>query len=167
MYEEKDPLFFIREAILYKWQRIWIIWENWCWKSTLLKTIVWKIDVLDWMLAKWKSVEITYYSQMHEELLKEKTVRENFIHFWLDFTKEQLIWILSNYIFDKEDLDKKVNNLSGWQTSKLLFAILWQKESNLLILDEPTNHLDYDTRESLELSLKRIWMKVILIYKPW
>jgi ATPase subunit of ABC transporter with duplicated ATPase domains len=45
--------------------------------------------------------------------------------------------------------------LSGGQTSKVLFAILGQKESNVLILDEPTNHLDYDTREELEKSLKK------------
>jgi ATPase subunit of ABC transporter with duplicated ATPase domains len=38
--------------------------------------------------------------------------------------------------------------------SKLLFAILGQKETNLLVLDEPTNHLDYDSREALEKALQ-------------
>ncbi len=158
-----EPLFYIREAILYKWQRVWIVWENGVWKSTLLKTIIWKVNVLDGLLAKWKSVEITYYSQMHEELLRNKTVRENFVHFGFDFTKEQLIWILSNYLFDKEYIDKKVKDLSWGQTSKLLFAILGQKESNLLILDEPTNHLDYDTREALESELKKYEWAILFI----
>jgi ABC-type multidrug transport system ATPase subunit len=35
-----------------------------------------------------------------------------------------------------------------------LFALLSQRESNLLILDEPTNHLDSETRESLELAIR-------------
>jgi len=37
----KEPLFFISEQHLYKKQRIWIVWENWVWKSTFLKTIMW------------------------------------------------------------------------------------------------------------------------------
>lgn len=159
----KDPLFYINEAILYKWQRIWIVWDNWVWKSTFLKTIIWQLDVLDWYYQKWKTVKISYYSQLHEELDKNKTVRENFIKHWINYSDEQFIWLLKNYLFEKTDLDKKVSDLSGWQTSKLLFAIIWQKESNLLILDEPTNHLDYDTRESLELSLKQFKWSLLFI----
>lgn len=159
----KDPLFFIREAILYKNMRIWIVWWNWAWKSTLLKTIVWKIDPLDWLLVKWKSVKITYYSQMHEELDKSKNIRDNFQKFWLEFDEQHLISILKYYLFEREDIEKKVWDLSWGQTSKLLFAILWQKESNLLILDEPTNHLDYDTRESLELSLEKYEWSILFI----
>jgi hypothetical protein len=47
---------------------------------------------------------------MHEELLKEKTIIENFEYFWFNFTTEQLIWLLSNYLFEKEDLEKKVKD---------------------------------------------------------
>lgn len=91
---------------------------------------------------------------MHEELHRDKTVRDNFKAHGINYPDEHLIAIIKHYLFEKDDLDKKVSSLSGGQTSKLLFAILGQKESNLLILDEPTNHLDYDTRESLEQSLK-------------
>lgn len=159
----KEPLFFISEQHLYKKQRIWIVWENWVWKSTFLKTILNQIDVLDWLYTKWKAVKIWYYSQMHEELDKEKTVRDNFIKQWFNFPDQQLISILSRYLFDKTVLDKKVSELSWWQTSKLLFAILWQKECNLLILDEPTNHLDYDTREALEEELKAFKWSILFI----
>lgn len=149
-----EPLFFISELYLYKKQRIWIVWENWAWKSTFLKTIMKELEILDWFYSRWKAVKIWYYSQMHEELDKNKTIRDNFEKHWFNYPDQHLIWLLSHYLFEKADLDKKVSDLSWWQTSKLLFAILWQKECNLLILDEPTNHLDYDTRESLEESLK-------------
>lgn len=150
----KEPLFYIAEAILYKKQRIWIVWENGAWKSTLLKTIMGQLDVLDWLMSKGKWVKIAYYSQLHEELDKTITVRQNFEKAWFLYPDQHLIGLLSHYLFDKTVLDKKVSELSGGQTSKLLFALLWQKECGLLILDEPTNHLDYDTRESLEKSLK-------------
>ncbi len=158
-----EPLFFIQEAILYAGQRIWIVWENGAWKSTLLKSIIWELEMLDGFYSKGKWVQISYYSQMHEELDREKTVRENFEKHWLHYPDQHLIAILSHYLFNAPDIDKKVKDLSWGQTSKLLFAILWQKECSLLILDEPTNHLDYDTRESLEDSLTKFKWSLLFI----
>lgn len=158
-----EPLFFINEISLNKKQRIWIIWENWVWKSTLLKTIMWYIKPLDWIFTKWKWLKIAYYSQLHEELDKEKTIRENFLKNNIFLTDEQLIGYLKHYLIEKEMIDKPVKLLSWWERSKLLFAILWQKESNLLILDEPTNHLDYDSKESLEKSLKEYPWSILFI----
>ncbi len=158
-----EPLFYINEVNLYKKQRIWIVWENWVWKSTFLKTIMRELDVLEWIYNRWKWIKIWYYSQLHEELRKDKTVRENFELAGINYPEQNLIWLIKHYLFEREDLDKKVSDLSGWQTSKLLFAILGQKEYNLLILDEPTNHLDYDTRESLEQSLKEFEWSILFI----
>lgn len=110
-----------------------------------------------------KSSEIIYYSQMHEELVRDKTMRENFKLHGINYPDEHLIGLIKHYLFEKEDLDKKVSQFSGGQTSKLLFAILGQKASNLLILDEPTNHLDYDTRESLEECLKNYEGTILFI----
>ena len=158
-----EPLFFIWDVVLYAWQRIWLIWENGVWKSTLLKTIIWQIEPLDWYFQKWKAIKIAYYSQMHEELDKTKTIRENFEKNWFNYPDEHLIWLLKHYLFERTDLDKKASDLSWWQTSKLLFALLSQKECNLLILDEPTNHLDYDTRESLEKELLNFKWSILFI----
>jgi len=100
---------------------------------------------------------------MHEELYKDLTMRENFQKHGINYPDEHLIGLIKHYLFEKEDLDKQVSQLSGGQTSKLLFCILGQKSSNLLILDEPTNHLDYDTRESLEFSLKKYEGTILFI----
>ena len=159
----ESPLFFISELYLYRNQRIWIVWENWVWKSTFIKTILGQIKMLDWFFWKWKWLKIGYYSQMHEELDTTKTVRENFLKQKIEYPDQQLISLLNHYLFDMKFLDKKVSELSGWERSKLLFAILWQKEFNLLILDEPTNHLDYDTRESLEEALSKFSWSILFI----
>lgn len=159
----QQPLFFINEIILYKWQRVWIVWENGCWKSTLLKTIMWELNILDWYFGKWKATSIIYYSQLHEELDKSLTIKQNFEKHWLHYPEQHIISILRHYLFDREDIDKRVSSLSWWQISKLLFAILGQKECNLLILDEPTNHLDYDTRESLEFALNKFEWTILFI----
>lgn len=159
----EEPLFFINEISMVLWQKVWIIWENWAWKSTLLKTILWKLDLLDWKYERWKWLKIAYYSQMHEELFEDLTIRENFEKHWLSYPEQQLVWLLKQYLFEREDIEKTVKSLSWWQRSKLLFAILWQKESNILIMDEPTNHLDYDSREELEKSIRSYKWSVIFI----
>jgi len=159
----EDPLFYINEISLHKWQRVWIIWENWVWKSTFLKTIMWQIETLDGQFIRWKWLKIWYYSQLHEELDKQKTVKENFEKQWFLFTEQEMIAILSHYLFEREDIDKKVDHLSGGQRSKLLFAILGQKDTNVLILDEPTNHLDYDTREALEACIQKYPWTILFI----
>jgi len=100
---------------------------------------------------------------MHEELDRDKTVRDNFKKHGINYPDEHLIWLIKHYLFEKDDLDKKVSSLSWGQTSKLLFAILGQRQSNLLILDEPTNHLDYDTRESLEFALNKYEGTILFI----
>ncbi len=158
-----DALFYIRELSLSKGQRIGIVWENGVGKSTFIKTILWQIPMLDGYFKKWKWIKAWYYSQMHEELFENETVRDNFHKHHLLLADQQIISLLTNYLFDYTILDRKVSELSGGQRAKLLFAILWQKEYNLLILDEPTNHLDYDTREALELALKNFEGAILFI----
>lgn len=159
----QDPLFYINDVSFYKWQKIWLVWANWCWKSTFLKTILGQIELLDWMIQKWKWVKYVYYSQMHEELDLSKDIIDNFAKFWLGMSKEALAWYLWKYLFKYEDLEKKVWNLSWWERTKLLFAIIWAEPSNLLILDEPTNHLDYDAKEALEESLRNYKNSILFI----
>ncbi|RKW22632.1 ABC transporter ATP-binding protein [Candidatus Gracilibacteria bacterium] len=159
----KEPLFFISELYLYRKQRIGIVGENGVGKSTFIKTILGQINLLDGFFGKGKGLKIGYYSQMHEELDENKTVRENFLKHKIEYPDQQLIGLLSHYLFDVKILGKKVSELSGGERSKILFAILGQKEFNLLILDEPTNHLDYDTRESLEHALNNFAGSILFI----
>ncbi|MDD5770313.1 MAG: ABC-F family ATP-binding cassette domain-containing protein [Candidatus Gracilibacteria bacterium] len=159
----KEPLFFINELYLNRKARVGIIGENGVGKSTLLKTIMGQLEVLDGIWTRGKGLKIIYYSQLHEELDKNKTIRENFLLHGLHFEDQQLIGYLKYYLLEKETIDKPVKYLSGGQISKVLFAILGQKESNFLIFDEPTNHLDYDSRESLEKAISNYKGTVLFI----
>jgi ATPase subunit of ABC transporter with duplicated ATPase domains len=49
---------------------------------------------------------------MHEELDKNKTVKENFEKHGLQFDETSLIGLLSHYLFEREDIDKRVSELS-------------------------------------------------------
>ena len=67
--------------------------------------------------------------------------------------EENLRSALYKYLFVKENIYKKIKNLSGGEKVRLKLFCLIQDSYNFLILDEPTNHIDIDTREMLEESL--------------
>jgi ATP-binding cassette subfamily F protein 3 len=150
----RDPLFFIRWVNIEKKDRVWIVWENWVGKSTLIKTILKEIWTLEWYVHMHENARILYFSQLHEWLDTEKSIYDNFHLHGCEYTRERVGGIIGLYGFEFHDTDKKISSLSGWERSRLLFALLGQRESNILIFDEPTNHLDYETRESLEKALR-------------
>ena len=148
-----EMLFFVEELTLIEGQRIGIMGENGVGKSTFLKTILGRIEPLEGICRVGAGLSIAYYSQMHEELDRDKTVYDNFTLHGLEYPRERMAALLAYYGLAHEDIDRPIRTLSGGETSKVLFALIGQRESNILILDEPTNHLDYESRESLERSL--------------
>lgn len=122
-----------------------------------------KLKILEWYLHVAKTISVGYYSQMHESLTTSMTIAENFASHGLPYSTERIGGILKSYGFGYHDGEKKVSSLSGWERSRLLFAILSQSPYHLLILDEPTNHLDYDTRESLERALRKYEWAILFI----
>jgi ATP-binding cassette subfamily F protein 3 len=132
-------------------------------KSTLLKTILGKIPLLDGKIVQGKGTEVVYYSQMHEELDFSTTLYANYERLVGAISRERLAGLLGYYGLTFHDLDKQMFAFSGGQISKILFAIIGQKPANLLILDEPTNHLDYDSREALEYSLREYKGTILFI----
>lgn len=61
---------------------------------------------------------------------------------------------LAKFMFNGENVFKRVGTLSGGEKVRLKLFELMQKNINLLIMDEPTNHIDITTQEVLEEALK-------------
>ncbi|MBX9809266.1 ATP-binding cassette domain-containing protein [Candidatus Gracilibacteria bacterium] len=161
----KEPLFYIRSVHISKGEKIGIVGENGVGKSTFIKTILGQMKALEGYVHIHENARVLYFSQLHETLILDKSIYDNFVTHGLPYSRERIGSIISTYGFAFHDTSKKVHNLSGGERSRLLFALLsqnsfaWKQDvysenSNLLILDEPTNHLDTDTRESLEKALR-------------
>ena len=70
---------------------------------------------------------------------------------------------LGRFLFDEEDISKRVCDLSGGEKVRLCLSKIFERKPNLLILDEPTNHLDILGKESLEEILNSFEGTVIFV----
>lgn len=138
------------DLILNRTDRLAIIGKNGTGKSTLLKTIVGKIDKISGNYRFGYDIEYEYFDQNVAENQSEKTVMEYYREIFSTLSNEEVRNRLGSFLFSGDEVNKVVKNLSGGEKVRLTFALLFEKRPNLLILDEPTNHLDILGKESLE-----------------
>ncbi len=67
------------------------------------------------------------------------------------------------FLFQPEQLDMPVSQLSGGEQARILIANLMLQPADILILDEPTNDLDIPSLEVLEDSLEEFKGALILV----
>lgn len=138
---------------LYKGERVGIIGKNGIGKSTLLKIITNKIIKDSGEINIGARVEIGYYDQDHSNLYEQNTILQE-INTSVNLTQEYLRTLAGGFLFSGEDVDKKIDKLSGGEKVRVSFLKLYMEKANLLILDEPTNHLDIYSIEVLENALE-------------
>src|SRR5690606_19119487 len=74
---------------------------------------------------------------------------ENFQNIVKTISQEEIYKYLFSLNFNLENIKIPVENLSGGEKLKLIFAIINASEFDLLVLDEPNNNLDIDSKEVL------------------
>ena len=131
-------------------ERVALIGANGSGKSTFIKTIMGEQDLsIKGNIFVGPRVKIGYLPQIisfpnDNQTLLEYFQAENGI------TEQRARQILAGFQFYKEDVNKKVKNLSGGEKIRVKLAELLQQKINTLIFDEPTNHIDIPTKEVLE-----------------
>jgi ATP-binding cassette subfamily F protein 3 len=138
---------------IYRGDRVGLIGKNGSGKTTILKSVLGELDILDGALKLGQKVEVAYFDQELSDLNDDNTVLDEI---WqVDPLAEagRMRTFLARFGFRGEDVLKKVAVLSGGEKTKLALSKLLFLPANFLIFDEPTNHLDIDSRLALEEAL--------------
>jgi ATP-binding cassette subfamily F protein 3 len=135
-------------------EKIALLGANGTGKSTLLKRVMNQLDG-EGSVTYGHNVNIAYFAQDQAESLdKSLSVLETVDQVAKGEIRKRLRSVLGAFLFQGDDVDKKVSVLSGGERTRLALCQLLLSPSNFLILDEPTNHLDIQSKEVLKNALK-------------
>ncbi|HGO8347927.1 TPA: ATP-binding cassette domain-containing protein [Neisseria meningitidis] len=124
-------------------------------KSTFIKALAGKIDLLSGSIIRSEKLNIGYFAQHQLDTIRADQNPVWHIQQLSPEVREQEIRnFLGGFNFVGDMALQKTEPFSGGEKARLALAmIIWQKP-NLLLLDEPTNHLDLDMRHALTLALQ-------------
>jgi ATP-binding cassette subfamily F protein 3 len=141
------------EFSIIKGERIAFVGRNGEGKTTLSKIIAGVLDH-DGQCRLGYNVSLGYFAQNADEMLdRDLTVLETIDNVARGDIRTKIRDILGGFLFDEDDIDKKVKVLSGGEKTRLSLAKLLLEPVNLLVLDEPTNHLDMRSKDILKNAL--------------
>ncbi len=140
------------ELLVEAGERIAILGDNGTGKTTFLKCLLGEEDCTGKIqfgpTVKWgylpQTISFTHPQRsLYDTMLYEKNCSPQ-------VARDRL----GAFLFQGEDVFKKVGELSGGEKSRLRLCMLMDEKINLLILDEPTNHLDIASREWVEAAIE-------------
>lgn len=134
-------------------ERVFLLGDNGCGKTTLLKTLMDEYKQTDGTFAFGENLSKGYFDQVQAKLDLNKTAIEEIWSQYPQMTQTAVRNALAAFLFKGDDVFKYLRELSGGERARIALLKLMLGGFNLLLLDEPTNHLDAFSREELENTL--------------
>ena len=160
---ENKQVFSGVDLMVARQEKIALVGKNGAGKPTLTKILTNQIKC-EGKFEIGHNIDIGYYAQDQTETLDlEKTVFQTIDDEAVGEIRTQIRALLGTFLFQGEDIDKKVKVLSGGEKARLALCKLLLKPCNLLIMDEPTNHLDMKSKDMLQAALKNYDGTLIMV----
>ncbi|NQU60419.1 MAG: ABC-F family ATP-binding cassette domain-containing protein [Rhodospirillales bacterium] len=144
--------------------RIALIGANGNGKSTLIKLLAGRMELMTGTVAKSGKLRVGYFAQHQaDELDLDATPLLAMTRKRPNETPGQVRGQLGRFGFGEEKAETKIADLSGGEKARLLFALMSVDAPHILLLDEPTNHLDIVSREALVRSINSFEGAVVIV----
>jgi len=144
--------------------KIAVVGVNGAGKSTFLKILAGQTEATSGSVTIGANVEIGYFSQHAMELLNPQLTVFETLQEAMPLANIGVIRnLLGAFLFSGDTVDKRIENLSGGEKSRVVLATILCRPVNFLILDEPTNHLDIRSREILLETLRNFGGTIVLV----
>lgn len=150
--------------VIERGQKVAFVGKNGEGKSTMIKAIMKEIAIDSGSVEIGHNAQIGYFAQNQASLLDENaTIFETIDSIAVGEIRTQIKNILGAFMFQGDDITKKVKVLSGGEKTRLAMIKLLLEPVNLLILDEPSNHLDMKTKDIIKDALRDFDGTLILV----
>lgn len=150
-------------TVIKRGEKVGIIGQNGCGKSTLVKTIVHKLKPLGGSATFGLHAQVGYFDQTSTQSFSTLSVLEDFQNEFPMLSNTEARSALGAFMLTGDDVFKRICDLSGGEKVRLALCKILRKKPNILILDEPTNHMDIIGKETLERLLANYQGTVITV----
>ncbi|MBK3495481.1 ABC-F family ATP-binding cassette domain-containing protein [Viridibacillus sp. YIM B01967] len=160
-YDKDKPLLPPLTFEIERGEKIALVGMNGVGKSTLLKTMLGKINPLGGKVTRGDFLFPSYFEQ--EVKAGNITPIEDVWNTYPSMDQSQVRAILATTGLKNEHISRPLNQLSGGEQAKVRICKLMMDESNWMLFDEPTNHLDVHAKEELKRAMKEFKGTIVLV----
>lgn len=145
------PIEILKNAniLLDRGDRIALIGANGKGKSTVLRMIAGAETHSGERVMGYNLVQSFYAQHQLESLNLDNDIIQELASFATNKTEGDLRGLLGGFLFQGDDVFKKIKVLSGGEKARVSLAKMVTTGANFLVLDEPTNHLDMQSIDIL------------------
>ncbi|MEK4661886.1 ABC-F type ribosomal protection protein [Priestia sp. FSL H7-0729] len=161
-YTGNDPVLRNLRITVERGDRLAVRGPNGTGKTTLLKLMIGELEPSQGKVTRHPQLKIGYFSQELEGLPENLTLLDSLLTL-PSMTQSAARTILGCFLFSRDDVFKRIGDLSMGEKCRVAFLRLYFGGANLLVLDEPTNYLDIDTQEVMENVLKQASGALVLV----